>query len=91
MISLVYIANKSWCEANKAEAGGSAQGHREPRRSVPTAPGRSAPARQPATRTVLVRNFNYWGKVDGNVDEVIFTPIGNDATRVAALLSARST
>ena len=38
-------------------------------------------------RTVLVRNFNYWGKVEGNVDEVVFTPIGNDATRVAALLS----
>ena len=38
-------------------------------------------------RTVLVRNFNYWGKVESNVDEVVFTPIGNDATRVAALLS----
>ena len=34
-----------------------------------------------------MRNFNYWGKPDGNVDEVVFTPIGNDATRVAALLS----
>src|SRR5207245_9754718 len=43
--------------------------------------------RQPSTRTVLVRNFNYWDKVEGNVDEVVFTPIGNDATRVAALLS----
>ena len=38
-------------------------------------------------RTVLVRNFNYWGKIEGNVDEIVFTPIGNDATRVAALLS----
>ena len=38
-------------------------------------------------RTVLVRNFNYWGKIESNVDEVVFTPIGNDATRVAALLS----
>ncbi len=27
------------------------------------------------------------GKIDGNVDEVIFTKIGNDSTRVAALLS----
>jgi peptide/nickel transport system substrate-binding protein len=43
--------------------------------------------RQPGTRTVLVRNLNYWDKVDTNVDEVVFTPIGNDATRVAALLS----
>ena len=71
------------------EAGGSAQGHRE-RGLVPYQRHRAVPhwkERQPATRTVLVRNFNYWGKVEGNVDEVIFTPIGNDATRVAALLS----
>jgi peptide/nickel transport system substrate-binding protein len=38
-------------------------------------------------RTTFVRNGNYWGKIDGNAQEVIFTPIGNDATRVAALLS----
>src|SRR4029079_16114955 len=43
--------------------------------------------RQPNVRTTFVRNGNYWGKIDGNVQEVIFTPIGNDATRVAALLS----
>ena len=43
--------------------------------------------RQPNVRTVFVRNGNYWGKIEGNVQEVIFTPIGNDATRVAALLS----
>ena len=43
--------------------------------------------RQPNVRTTFVRNGNYWGKIEGNVDEVIFTPIGNDATRVAALLS----
>jgi peptide/nickel transport system substrate-binding protein len=36
---------------------------------------------------VFVRNLNYWGKVEGNVDEVVFTPIANDATRVAAMLS----
>jgi peptide/nickel transport system substrate-binding protein len=38
-------------------------------------------------RTTFVRNGNYWGKIEGNVTNVIFTPIGNDATRVAALLS----
>ncbi len=43
--------------------------------------------RQPDVRTVLVRNAQWWGKMDGNVDEVIFTPISNAATRVAALLS----
>jgi peptide/nickel transport system substrate-binding protein len=29
----------------------------------------------------------YWDKIEGNAAEVVFTPIGNDATRVAALLS----
>jgi peptide/nickel transport system substrate-binding protein len=32
-------------------------------------------------------NPNWWGKVEHNIDEAIFTTIGNDATRVAALLS----
>jgi peptide/nickel transport system substrate-binding protein len=36
---------------------------------------------------VIVRNIAYWDRVEGNVDEVVFTPIGSDATRVAALLS----
>jgi peptide/nickel transport system substrate-binding protein len=43
--------------------------------------------RQPNVRTVFTRNGSYWGKIEGNVTEVVFTPIGNDATRVAALLS----
>ena len=66
-----------------------AQGHRERGlASRPTAPARTGCASASRdVRTVFVRNCNYWGKVDGNVDEVIFTPIGNDATRVAALLS----
>ena len=46
--------------------------------------------RQPSVRTVIVRNLNHWAKPEGNVDEVIFTPIGNDATRVAALLSGET-
>ena len=32
---------------------------------------------------------NYWGKIEGNVVNVEYTPIGNDATRVAALLSGQ--
>ena len=43
--------------------------------------------RQPNIRTTFSRNGNYWGKIDGNVEEVIFNVIGNDSTRVAALLS----
>ena len=33
------------------------------------------------------RNPNYWAKHEGNVQDVVFTPIGNDATRSAALVS----
>ena len=42
---------------------------------------------QPGVRTVFKKNPNYWGKMEGNVDEIIFTPIANDSTRVSALLS----
>ena len=43
--------------------------------------------RQPNVRTVFTRNQTYWGKIEGNAQEIIFTPIANPATRVAALIS----
>jgi peptide/nickel transport system substrate-binding protein len=89
VISLVYILNKKWCEENKAEKPVDRRKGIENAasfRSNGTGPFRLK-ERQPTTRSVLVRNFSYWDKVESNVDEVIFTPIGNDATRVAALLS----
>ncbi len=45
--------------------------------------------REPDVRTVAVRNPDWWGwsTAPGNLEEVIFKPIANDATRVAALLS----
>ena len=42
---------------------------------------------QAGVRTVFKPNPNWWGKPEHNFDEVIFTTISNDATRVAALLS----
>jgi Bacterial extracellular solute-binding proteins, family 5 Middle/Thiamine pyrophosphate enzyme, N-terminal TPP binding domain len=42
---------------------------------------------QAGVRTVFRPNPNWWGKPEHNFDEVVFTPISNDATRVAALLS----
>lgn len=42
---------------------------------------------QPDQKLHLVRNPNYWGKVDSNVTEIIYTPIKSEATRIAALLS----
>ncbi|TAN55088.1 MAG: ABC transporter substrate-binding protein [Betaproteobacteria bacterium] len=42
---------------------------------------------EPDKRIVLAANPNWWDKREGNVTEVIYTPIKADATRVAALLS----
>ncbi len=44
-------------------------------------------SRQPSIKTTYKRNPNWWGKFEGNVQEIVFTPIGNDATRLAALVS----
>lgn len=46
-------------------------------------------SREPDVRTVLERNPDYWGMDDFPMDvsEIIFTPIQNASTRVAALLS----
>src|SRR6185437_16240506 len=41
----------------------------------------------PDRRTVLDKNPDYWGKIDGNVDRAEFDVISNASTRVAALLS----
>jgi peptide/nickel transport system substrate-binding protein len=43
--------------------------------------------RQPGVRTTFTRHGTHWAKPEGNVEQVIFTPIGNDGTRIAALLS----
>jgi peptide/nickel transport system substrate-binding protein len=42
---------------------------------------------EPDKRIVMQANPNWWGKLDGNVTEVTYTPIKSDATRIAALLS----
>jgi peptide/nickel transport system substrate-binding protein len=88
-LTSLYIMSRKWCEENKAERPVDRRKGVENTASFKTngtGPYRLK-ERQPSTRTVIVRNFGYWDKVDGNVDEVVFTPIGNDATRVAALLS----
>ncbi len=89
VISLVYIMSKKWCEENRAERPVDKRKGIENAASFKangTGPFRLR-SREPGVRTVLVRNLNYWDKVETNIDEVVFTPIGADATRVAALIS----
>jgi peptide/nickel transport system substrate-binding protein len=88
-ITQTYMMSKAWCEANNATKPVDKRKGLENAASVRangTGPFRLR-SREPGVRTVLTRNTQWWGKADGNVDEVVWTPIGNDATRVAALKS----
>jgi peptide/nickel transport system substrate-binding protein len=42
---------------------------------------------EPDKRILMQANPAWWDKIEGNVTEVIYTPIKSDATRVAALLA----
>ncbi|QNP58994.1 ABC transporter substrate-binding protein [Paenacidovorax monticola] len=89
VLTLVYMMSKKWCETNQAATPVDRRKGIENAasfRANGTGPFRVR-ERQPNVRTVFTRNGNYWGKVESNATEVIYTPIGNDATRVAALLS----
>ncbi|MEP6609258.1 MAG: ABC transporter substrate-binding protein [Burkholderiaceae bacterium] len=84
-----YIMSKAWCEKNKATQPVDRRKGIENAASFQangTGPFRLR-SREPSVRTTLQRNAAYWGKIEGNVQDVVFTPIGNNSTRVAALLS----
>jgi peptide/nickel transport system substrate-binding protein len=90
VISLWMMMSKKWAEDNRATVPVDKRKGVENTASFKangTGPFRLR-SREPGVRTTLVRNFNYWDKsIETNVEEVIFTPIGNASTRVAALLS----
>jgi peptide/nickel transport system substrate-binding protein len=89
VISLWYIMSKKWCVENKAEKPVDRRKGVENTASFKangTGPFRLK-SREPGVKTVLAANAAYWSKVESNITEVIFTPIGNDSTRVAALRS----
>ena len=43
----------------------------------------------PDQRIVLTANKNWWDKLQGNVTDVIYTPIKSDPTRIAAVQTGR--
>jgi peptide/nickel transport system substrate-binding protein len=89
VFTLVYIMSKKWSEDNQATKPVDRRKGIENAasfRANGTGPFRVR-ERQPDVKTSFVRSGNYWGKIDGNVTEVVYTPIRNDSTRVAALIS----
>ena len=84
-----YIMDKKWAEANNSI---------DPTPAAATTPSFASlnangtgpftvESHQPGVKTVYKANPNWWRKPEHNLKEIVFTPIGSDATRVAALLS----
>lgn len=88
-LSLIFVMNKAWAEKNKVTKPLSFKDKEETYASLNangTGPFMLA-SRQPGVKTVLKRNPAWWGKWEGNLQEVVYHQISNDATRLAALLS----
>jgi peptide/nickel transport system substrate-binding protein len=89
-LEIFMIMDKEWSEehgtAEATNVRGDDQGNYANLHANGTGP-YMVKERQPDVRTVLVPNPNWWGDNKSNVTEGIFTPIGQDATRVAALIS----
>lgn len=85
----LWIMSKSWAEKHKVLKPLDFKNKEESHASFHT--NGTGPyilvSRQPGIKTTYKRNPNWWGKFDGNVQEIVYTPISNDATRLAALVS----
>ncbi|MEO7244150.1 MAG: ABC transporter substrate-binding protein [Rubrivivax sp.] len=85
----LWIMSKAWCEKNKVTKPLDFKNKEESFASF-NANG-TGPyllvSRAPGIKSVYKRNPNWWGTFDGNVQEIVYTQISNDATRLAALVS----
>ena len=87
----LFMMDKGWSEANKVVVPAEFDTGEETF-AVRNANGTGAfmlESREPDVKTVLKANPNYWGKGQFplEITEIVYTPIQNAATRVAALLS----
>lgn len=84
-----HIMSKSWSEKNKAQ---NVQNYKDKEESFASRNVNGTGAYiiklwEPDKRVVLAANPAWWDKREGNVTDVIYTPIKSDATRVSALLA----
>ncbi len=93
-IDSVYIMSRSWAEQHRVQRPLDFKNKEESHASFNangTGPYLLA-TRQPGIKTTFKRNPTWWGwqgrpDATGNVQEIVYTPIANDATRLAALIS----
>ncbi len=91
-MAFLYIMDKEWSEEHKATEAANVKDKNSSGYANLNANGTGPymiTERQPDVRTIFKRNNAYWGKTASVVDEVVFTPIKEAATRVAALISGQ--
>ncbi len=90
-IDQLWIVSRKWCETNGVTRPLDFKNKEES--FAATHANGTGPfmlvSRQAGIKTVLKRNPNWWGRFEGNVQEVVYTPIASDATRLAALVSGQ--
>jgi peptide/nickel transport system substrate-binding protein len=90
----VYMMSRAWAEKHRVQRPLDFKNREESHASFNangTGPFTLA-TRQPGIKTTFKRNPAWWGwqgrsDATGNVQEIVYTPIANDATRLAALIS----
>jgi peptide/nickel transport system substrate-binding protein len=87
----LFIMDKEWSEQNNATQVQDLKAKTEnfaTRNAMGTGPFQLV-SREPDQRTVMRRYENYWGKdqIQNDISEIVYRPIPEAATRVAALLS----
>ena len=90
----MFMMNKAWAEKNNAVNTQDFTNEKEAftaRNAMGTGP-YTLVSRDPDVKSVFKKNPNWWGLKekgywDGNVDEIVYTPIKEGPTRMAALLA----
>ena len=91
----LFMMSKSWCEKNHAEQSQDFTNEKEAhtaRNANGTGPFILV-SRDPDVKSVFKKNPNWWGlkegRFDGNVDDIVYTPVKEGNTRMSALLSGQ--
>jgi peptide/nickel transport system substrate-binding protein len=90
----LFMMSKAWCEKNNAVNTQDFTNEKEAytaRNAMGTGPF-TLVSRDPDVKSVFKKNPNWWGlkekdMFDGNVDEIVYTPVKEGPTRMAALLA----
>ena len=90
----LFMVNKAWCEKNNAVKSQDFKNQEESytsRNAMGTGPFILV-SREPDVKSVFKKNPAWWGLkekgyFDGNVTDIVYSPVKNEGTRMAALLS----